>query len=1468
MSKEQMTIRPVNFSTVVGRLGRVVLTLAAWLALASAPAAAKVVHRFEGSINGSDTPHGSLGLLFAVAVDNSTGPSGGDVYVGGPASGGEPSAVYKFDEKDAFAGVEFTGAETPQGSFGLINWETIATSHGLAVDSSSGINAGDVYVADIEHDVVDRFDESGKFLCQITGTKTPSAKECAGAGGSETPEGGFTPTGVAINPTNGDVYVSDGAHNLIDEFNDAGEYVGEIADPHLTQPNGLAFSSTGELYVANSSFFGGEDVVKFDAKAKASFVSVLDSNSASDVAVDPSTNRVYVYRSSEGQIAEYDSAGNLLTTFANEQAVQLGSLAVSGSTGKVYLIVFRENSEVFIYSPAVTIPDVTTGVATSVQETDATLNGSLDPDAGHGGGEITACRFEYITDRQFAENPSNKRYNGASVGQCNPAPPYSTGAAVSSTVVVTPSTTYHFRLDAGNASGTAEGEDQTFTTPGPPAVDQEFASVSGRTATLRARINPFGSDTTCQLQYVTKADFATSGYADSVVLPCSPADLAPGFVSEHVESVVSGLNPATAYRYRFVATSKAGVTNGADEDFATFGPENLSFESVDASGAPETQAGSHPFAWLTSFEIASTKDSAGSIAVPENVKDVRTELPAGFIGNPSATSRCTLTQLAEFRCSGASQVGFLTVRQTDTDRFTPQPAAVYNVVPPPGVPAELGARVSNVLSVYIVANVRTGGDYGVTADVRNISTAAGVAGVTLELWGVPADPRHDPNRRCPSGEAGQFLLGCEEHGQSKPFLTNPTSCAGPQAVSIRMDSWQHPGDYASETAPVAATTGCEKLDFTPFVEIAPGTSAADSPSGLHFDLSTPQDDNPAGLAPAELRKATVTLPAAMSVSPSGAVGLQACAPAQIGLDNANEPACPDASKIGSVEISTPLLADPVKGSVFLAQQNNNPFGSLLAIYVTAEAHGALIKLAGHVVADPSTGQLTTTFDDNPQLPFNHFKLDLFGGPHGPLATPDRCGTFASVATFTPWSGAAASSLASPFTIGAACVSGFSPAFAAGTTNTEAGAFTPFTLTFSREDIEEEPAGLNVSLPSGLIGKIAGVAKCSDAALEAAAARSGAAEQASPSCPASSQLGTVQTAAGPGPDPLLVGGKAYLTGPYKGAPFGVAVIVPALGGPFDLGTVVIRQALYIDPSDAHVTDVSDPFPTILKGIPLHLKRVSVTLDRPEFTFNPTSCDVKQINANVASVGGAHAAVVSRFQAGGCASLPFRPAFSASTQGKTSRQLGASLTVKVKQKPGEADIRKVILQLPAALPSRLTTLQKACTEAQFNADPAGCPGSATIGKASAVTPVLNVPLTGPAILVSHGGAAFPDVEFLLQGEGVRIVLDGKTQIKKGITYSKFETVPDAPISSFEAVFPEGPHSVLAAVGDLCARTKIVTVIKRVTSRVHGHIGHVIVKRTHAVAQPLLAPTTIIGQNGAQITQNTKLAITGCAAARHAR
>ena len=917
----------------------------------------------------------------------------------------------------------------------------------------------------------------------------------------------------------------------------------------------------------------------------------------------------------------------------------------------------------------------------------------------------------------------------------------------------------------------------------------------------------------------------------------------------------------------------------------------------DASGTPFTQAGGHPFAATTWIDFNTLKNPdplKGNLRPVEAPKDVEVDLPAGFSGDPSGVSQCTLPQLSKAElgksrplCPATSQVGTTSIHLSTGGRLVFGPFPVYNMVPPATAPVRLGFNVLGTV-VVLDANVRTAGDYGITAKALDIGEGIGIAGSSVTLWGVPADPVHDPERACP-GESAPWQGGpsCSSGAPRTAFLRNPTSCPPPGvglATTVRTDSWVHPGVFREQTitshlpngypfppeawGPQAGTTGCEQVPFDPTVAAAPDSTVAGQPSGLSFDLSLPQSSDPSVIGQGDLKKAVVTLPQGLRVSPSSASGLQGCSPSQVALHSTTPVGCPDGSKLGAVSVKTPALPEPLQGSLYLATPHENPFGSLLALYLVAEGSGVTVKLAGRVDADPVTGQLTTTFDNNPQLPFSKLHLQLKGGPRAPLVTPPTCGTYTTHSELTSWSGAVVST-DSPFGLtqsstGGPCAPlGFSPGFTAGTENPLAGAYSPFTLRLQRSDQDGEFSSLSpLNLPPGLLADVSSVKeRCTDA--QAAAA----------SCPAASHIGEVTVGAGAGPNPFYVGGDVYLTTPYKGNPFGLAIIVHAAAGPFDLGYVVVRGGIQIH-DDASVTAVTDPLPRILQGIPLQVRDIRVNLDRPNFIISPTSCAAMGISASAQSTIGQNANLSSRFQVGECARLAFKPSFTVSASGKTSKANGASLHVHLATNEGpaaavrETNIAKVDVQLPVMLPSRLTTLQKACTAAQFEANPAGCPEGSFVGTAIAHTPDLPSALSGPAILVSHGGQAFPDLVLVLQGEGVRINLTGHTQIKKGITYSHFDTVPDAPVSSFDLTLPQGPHSVLAAVGNLCANTKTVSTKKRVTRRVNGHPRKVTINVKRTVASPLLMPTTMTAQNGAVLQQNTKIAVTGCPTAKSAK
>ena len=887
--------------------------------------------------------------------------------------------------------------------------------------------------------------------------------------------------------------------------------------------------------------------------------------------------------------------------------------------------------------------------------------------------------------------------------------------------------------------------------------------------------------------------------------------------------------PATIGVALALVVGMMGVSAASARASETFGIETFENSIVTQEGLPAAQAGSHPYAMTTTivfdhhYSEEYKEGEGGNGELPDgDPKNIEVNLPAGLIVNPTATeARCTEAEIEiSGECPGAAAVGGATV--DFSGGFGEQSATVYNMVPTaPGVPGELAFDVTGVgIIVHIVGKVRTGGDYGLSADIPDISQKAAFYGAKLTLWGNPSGAGH-----------------------GRPFLTLPSSCAGTLTATMRAQSWQEPNTWTplQQSSPAMhAVEGCGLLAFGPSLRVQPigvqpGIPLADSPSGLSFDLQVPQEESLTGLASANLKDTVVTLPAGMAVSPSAANGLGACSEEEIGLHNAEKPSCPDDSKVAEAEILTPLLEAPLKGSVYLAQQGDagpaqgsNPFGSLLALYLVAEGSGALVKLAGHVEADPSTGQLTTTFENNPQLPFSELKLSFFTGARAPLVTPPACGTYTTTTQLTPWSAPFSGPPATPqdsFTVASGCDGGFAPSFTAGMESDQAGAFSPFTLTFSRQDGEQRLAGVQVTTPPGLLGVLKSVVQCPEPQASEGA------------CGPESLIGETTVAAGPGEDPFWVkGGRVYLTGPYRGAPFGLSIVVPAIAGPFNLGDVIVRAAINVDPNTAQITVTSDPLPSILQGIPLDLRTINVTADRPGFMFNPTNCSPLSVAATITTIGDASAAVSSPFHVTNCAALAFKPSFTVSTQAKTSKANGASLDVKVVSGSGQANIAKVDVSLPKQLPSRLTTLQKACAEAQFAANPAGCPAGSFVGVATAVTPILSVPLTGPAILVSHGGAAFPDLVLILQGQGVTIELTGNTDIKNGITYSKFETVPDAPVSTFELKLPEGPNSILGT--NLPAKAN------------YSMCG-----------QTLTMPTTITGQDGAAVTQTTKIAVTGC-------
>lgn len=868
----------------------------------------------------------------------------------------------------------------------------------------------------------------------------------------------------------------------------------------------------------------------------------------------------------------------------------------------------------------------------------------------------------------------------------------------------------------------------------------------------------------------------------------------------------------------------------------------------ESDGSPSTLAGAHPYQQTIAFSFATEAPPNDLLTNAGHPRTVVLDLPPGLVGSPAATPvLCTESQLQLGECPQASQIGYfsLTTLQGDAGIIGVGVGdPIYNMVPPPGSPAELGVNVQSLgILAHLFPDVRSDGDYGIevtTPDVLALGTTPFFE-ILTEVWGDASDPVHDLSLA----------------PQKDAFWTLPTHCNGhPDITAVSADSWEQPGDFVQanyESADIAGTpvsvVDCAALSFEPTFEASPKTKVADSPTGLDVHLHQPQQNELGHRSPAHLKDAVVTLPEGMAANPAQADGLGACDSSQIGLASAvgatpirfdkNSAACPDSAKLGTVEVASPLLVqrdadtklivdpetgnpepEPLNGSVYLAKPFDNPFGSLLAMYLVIDDQktGIVAKLAGRIEPDPATGQLTTRFVENPQLPIEDIDLHLFDGPRAALITPPTCGTHTTTTTLTPWSTPEGVDKhpASSFQItqqpgGGNCATSAegapnAPAFTAGTLTSQAGAYSPFVLKISREDGSQRLTGIDTKLAPGLTGKLAGIAQCSESQIAQAAARShpneGILERQSPSCPASTRVGTVNVGAGAGPTPFYTQGDAYLAGPYKGAPLSLVTIVPAIAGPFDLGTVVVRVALQVEPETAQIHAVSDPLPTILEGIPLDVRSVALRMDRSEFTLNPTSCDPMAITGTATSAFGQAAALTQPFQVGGCSSLPFKPKLSLQLKGSIKRSSNPRLIANLTARPGEANIARAQVKLPGAVFLDQSHIGTVCTRVQFAAD--ACPSRSVYGKASATTPLLDQPLSGSVYLRSSSHQ-LPDLVAKLEGPAslpIEVDLVGKTDAVKAALRNTFEAVPDAPVSHFHLELFGGKRGLVEMSDGFCA------------------------------------------------------------------
>ncbi|HEY2632441.1 MAG TPA: hypothetical protein VGI26_08700 [Solirubrobacteraceae bacterium] len=937
-----------------------------------------------------------------------------------------------------------------------------------------------------------------------------------------------------------------------------------------------------------------------------------------------------------------------------------------------------------------------------------------------------------------------------------------------------------------------------------------------------------------------------------------------------------------------------------------------------------TQAAGHPSALTTSIHFATEETSPNHFSTTGDPKDVIIKLPVGMVANPQAVVHCSAEKET---CPTDSQVGVFELRFVGGEQQLWVLGAIYEMTPYPGQPAELGLEVPFLGRVPLTARlIRTPEGYGLALVGRGLPIA-NLSGIgenapslhlsfmETTLWGVPAAAVHDSQRGVSCfGTSNEGQLNCGGGGhpsgqEAVPFLTTPSTCPGvAESASVSVDSWQGPARYVQAQSPLSAMAYCDRLSFHPELSVRPETLAADRAVGVSVTVKVPQIEGEAALVSTPpLHAATITLPSGLSINPSVGNGQQACeadgpsgfdmptglnaageplGPNQVGVgeevpDEALGPPepqltpghCPEASTVGTAEAVTPFTSSPVKGRVYLATpecggaqgpactDEDAADGRLYRLYVELggkngeRGEGVVIKLEATVQVSPATGQLSVRLAEAPQLPISQLSLRLFGGERALLANQPTCGTATTTSDVEPWS--------SPYTpdaspssyyevTGCAASHTLTPRLIAGSVNPLAGAFSPFTFTVVRSDGEPYLSQLQLQTPAGLSAMLASVPVCGQAL-----ANSG-------ECPTSSRIGSSLVSAGAG-SPLAMPGSIYLTGPYDGSPFGLSILTHAVAGPLDLGSIVIRARVDINPHTASLAITSDRLPQIVLGVPLRLRQITLKIDRPGFILNPTNCSALQIAATIAGAEAANAQVTNPFAVGGCRGLSFKPTLKASTNGRTSYAGGAGLDLKLAVPKGdvgvEANLAQIKIALPKQLSSRLSTLQGACRSVVFEANPASCPGTSIVGVAKARSPVLSAGLTGPVYLVSHGADVFPSPVVVLQGEGVTLELQGATTVHASASSVMFRSLPDIPLQGMEIYLSQGSHSLLTSTAKLCSLRKVVTVVRTVSRRVSGRVVRSRVKVRERLPPSLPMPTSLVAQNGRVVHTGVKIEVLGC-------
>ncbi len=950
-------------------------------------------------------------------------------------------------------------------------------------------------------------------------------------------------------------------------------------------------------------------------------------------------------------------------------------------------------------------------------------------------------------------------------------------------------------------------------------------------ATLSGEVDPTGGEeiTKCDVEIRGEQTLELYGVnweqeqyqhnVDEHTVPCTPA--LPYLGPTDVTANVSGLQIGTAYEYNFVASNSSHTFYGGVKSFRIPGLPIVVFHPLPST----TQAGGHPnirtkFIWANRETLAFPSDCDC-----QDARTVTNHLPAGVIGNPHSVPYCSTAQLGTFTCPPDSQVGTIWTLFRSGDFFSP----LYNIEPDPDQAGLLGFEFPFTNSpAFLGLSARTGSDYGLDATLSNVPQTVPPEGSIVTLWGVPADPSHDAYRvafgfHCGDEASGEPPLeeGTRPPCQGAPptpstspripFLENPTTCG--EALTPELEVLAYDTGISFADSPYPATTGCDQLSFNPSLSAQPTTTATDTPSGLEVNLSVPQQQSPEVPSPSEIRAASIKLPKGFSINTGAADGKSACADVEARLGTPKEAQCPETSKVGTVTLNSSALPGPIPGFVYLLEPKA---GDRYRILLSANGFATHVKVVGSVTPDPTTGQLTTSFPNLPESPFTDFNIHYFGSERGLLATPTQCGTYPVESSFTPWDSALPEQTSTQlFTLssgpgGAPCPGSsrpFNPAFQASSVNSTAAAHSPFSLEVTRSDGDQNLSSINVTTPPGFSATLKGIPYCSEVALADAAAPSysGLQQQSNPSCPPASQIGTATVGAGAGSHPVYLSGQVYLAGPYKGAPLSLAVITPAVSGPYDLGSVVVRAAINVNPETAQITAVSDSLPQIFEGIPLRLRSVLVNLNRPNFTLNPTNCDPLAVNTQIFGSEGVVASPSEHFQAANCRTLPFAPKLNLKLTGGVHRRGHPAIQATLQTNPGEANPSSVSVTLPSGELLDNAHIGTVCTKPQFAQN--ACPAGSLVGDAEVATPLLDQPLTGPVYLrsSSHG---LPDLAIDLHGQIPITVIGQVSSVDAGLR-TTFPTIPDVPVGRFTVNFLGGNKGLVQNSETLCGARKKATV-----------------------------------------------------------